>query len=87
MYVISLLKNGDSIAYSSHTTGIIRPVIRQCWHYYLQGGTAQVFYTNCAYTTGFKQQVLETKWQNGLSFYRKASLLYNVLPHNGFSAS
>lgn len=73
MYVISLLKKGASINHVSRTIGISREVIRQWWHHYLQGGTSQVFHTNRAYTPEFKQQVLETKWQNGLSLTQTAT--------------
>ena len=73
MYVISLLKKGNSMHHVSRVTGIHRRSIRQWWYHYLQGGIAQVLHTNRAYTPEFKQYVLETKWQNGLSLTQTAT--------------
>lgn len=81
MYVISLLKKGDSMAHVSRTIGISRSVVQQWWYHYQQGGTMQVFHTNRAYTPEFKQYVLETKWQNRLSLTQTATQFQ--IPNSG----
>jgi transposase len=73
MAVLVLIENGMSINQAAKQLGSTQRYLSRLWQHYCAGGTEQVFHVNRRYSPEFKQKVVETRWQDGLSLNQTAT--------------
>lgn len=72
---IQMVLEGNTVKYVCRILGIAdRRSLRDWLAHYNHGGINQLFHKNRSYSSDFKLQVLEHRWQHGLSLIETAAL-------------
>ena len=80
LMAIQKILDGNSINNTAKILKIPKPSLRTWLYHYKKGGIEQLFIKNRKYAAEFKKEVIEYKWEHGLSLIQ-TTILFKIPNH------